>query len=1035
MIRLFIGSSLRYRFVILALALLLMVTGFFQLRKMPVDMLPEFELPYVEIQTEALGLSADEVESLVTLNIEEFVSGTPWVDSITSESIPGLSSVILTFKPGTDIMDARQLVQESLSRAYTLPNVSKAPMMLQPLSATNRTMMLGLTSKTITPIQLSVLARWTIKPNLLGIPGVANVVIWGQRDRQLQVQVDQDKLKEHNLTQDQIIRTTGDALWVSPLSFLNASAPGTGGFIDTPNQRMGIRHVLPISSPEDLAKMPIHGSDVRLDEVAEVVEGHPLLIGDTLLNNGEGIVLVVEKFPWANTIELTKNVEKAISELQAGLPGLEVDTNVFKLSNYLESSIDNQTLALITSALIFIVLLSLFFFDWRAVVICFFSTLMSFIVAVWVLYLTGAIFNIMIFVGLWVALAVVVDDVVVDVDNLFKHLRKKQGVNEKESLINLIANAANLVRNPLVYGSIVCMLAVLPAFFLEGVAGSFFHPFAMSYILAVISSLLVAFTLTPALCYLLQSKKPSAGRKSFLVSWFEKIYGSILRVFMKLPSFSFVGALVLVALGISIWPFLEIDYTPNFKERSVLVELNASPGTSHPAMRRTIERVRKEIQDIPGVLNTTALLGRAIASDQIVNINSSQILVVIDPEADYEQTIESIESIVGGYEGFDKEVQTYLQEVMSDAISESSGEDVLVRIYGPEREILTEKAEEVANSLTKVDGLTDVQIDGHTIEPHIEVTVDIPKAREHGIKPGDVRRAAATIFSGIEAGSLFEQQKVFDVVVWSTPDSRSSIHDLENLLIETSDGSHVRLADIAEVKVVPSPTLIEHEGISPIIDITANVQGRDLREAMKDVEQQLKKVNFPIEYHPEIFSDSAARMSVQTRLIWFSAAVGIIIFLLLQAAFQSWKLGITVFITLPFALFGSLVAVFVAGGHLFLGSALGFLAVLGLAARQSILQVMHYQELQNTEDQSIREEVIVNSAKERMTSIVITSITVILLLLPFLFFGNVSGLEIIYPMAVVIIGGIISAMLYSLFVIPSILALFGVPEQNELIED
>lgn len=1035
MIRLIIGSSLRFRYVVLAIALLLMVVGFFQLRKMPVDMLPEFEYPFVEIQTEALGLSADEVESLVTLNIEEFVSGTPWVDTIESESIPGLSSVILRFKPGTDIMDARQLVQENLSRAYTLPNISKAPVMLQPLSATNRTMMVGLSSKSISPIQLSVLARWTIKPNLLGIPGVANVVIWGQRDRQLQVQVDQEKLKEYGLTQDQIIRTTGDALWVSPLSFLNASAPGTGGWIDTPNQRMGIRHVLPISSPSDLSKMPVHGSDVRLDEVAEVVEGHPLLIGDTLLKNGEGIVLVVEKFPWASTIDVTQNVDKAMKDLQAGLPGLQVDTTIFRLADYLDSSIANHAIALFIAIVLFILVASLFFFDFRAVCICFLSTLLSFIVALWVLYLSGTSFNVMVLTGLWVALAVVIDDVVVDVHNFLQQLRLKRNKGDEESLISLFSGASKLVRSPLVYGTIVCILAVLPAFFIVGMAGSFYRPFAVSYTLALASSLLVAFTFTPALCYLLLGNRSISDKKSSVAEWFENLYVKTLSGLTKVSGVIFAGALVLVVAGFVVWPYLGKSYIPSFKERNLLVEMDASPGTSHPAMRRLIDRARQEIQAIPGVLNTTALIGRAIFSDQIVNINSSQIIVRIDPEAHYDETKAAVQNIVDGYQGVDGEVQTYLDERVSEALGEASSEDILIRIYGPEREVLAEKAAEVAQSLGVIDGLTDIQVEGHIVEPHIEVKVDIAKAREHGIKPGDVRRAAATIFSGIQAGNLFEEQKVFDVVVWSTPESRNSISSIENLLIETGDGGYVPLSDIAEVKVVSSPTMIEHEGISPIIDITANVRGRDVASAMTDVEQQLKKIDFPLEYHPELFSEYVAKIDARNRLLWVGAAAFLVIFLLLQAAFQSWKLAFAVFITLPMALIGSIVAVLITGGNLYLGSLLGFLAVYGLAARQSILQVMEFGQSQQTKESSENPEVNISDAKGRFTPTLITSCIVIVALLPLVVFGNIAGMEIIYPMAIVIVGGILTAMLYSLFVVPAIVALFGLPKYHEPIED
>jgi len=335
MMRWIVETSLSLRLLVVGIAAALMVFGVTQFRGMPVDVFPEFTPPYIEVQTEALGLSAAEVESLITLNLEELLSGTSWLKTIRSRSVPGLSALLLIFEPGTDIYRARQLVQERLTLAYTLPNVSKRPVMIQPLSATSRVMMIGLSSKDVSPIQMSVLARWTIRPRLMGVPGVANVAVWGQRERQLQVLIDPERLRAYGITQDQIIRTAGDALWVSPLSFLNASFPGTGGWIDTPNQRLGVQHILPISSPEELAKVPVVGRPVRLGEVATVVEGYPPLIGDALVGNGTGLLLVVEKFPGANTLEVTRGLHAGLDALRAGLPGVEIDPQVFRAATFI----------------------------------------------------------------------------------------------------------------------------------------------------------------------------------------------------------------------------------------------------------------------------------------------------------------------------------------------------------------------------------------------------------------------------------------------------------------------------------------------------------------------------------------------------------------------------------------------------------------------------------------------------------------------------------------------------------------------------
>ncbi len=359
MFRWIIGSSLQFRFLVLGLAAALVVFGTIQVKKMPVDVFPEFAPPVVQVQTEALGLSAAEVESLITLNLEELLSGVPWLKSIRSESVSGLSSILLTFNRGTDIMKARQMIQERLTLAYTLPNVAQPPVILQPLSATSRFMMVGITSDKVEPTELSLLARWTIKPRLLGVPGVANVAIWGQRLRQLHVQIDPNRLHEARVMQEDIIAAAGDALWVSPLSFLKGSSPGTGGWIDNPNQRLGVQHSMPIEAPEDMAKVPVSplhlmltGKLMSLGEVTEQSFAHPPLIGDAVVKNGTGLMLVIEKFPAANTLEVTREVDRALAELKRGLPGVQIDASVFRLASYVEDSISNLTLAIIIGALL-----------------------------------------------------------------------------------------------------------------------------------------------------------------------------------------------------------------------------------------------------------------------------------------------------------------------------------------------------------------------------------------------------------------------------------------------------------------------------------------------------------------------------------------------------------------------------------------------------------------------------------------------------------------------------------------------------------
>src|SRR3989442_410815 len=463
MMRWIVGSSLQYRFLVVGIAAAMMVFGITRLGHMPVDVFPEFAPPTAEIQTEALGLSAAEVENLVTLNTEELLAGVPGLKNMRSRSVPGMSSVQLIFQPGTNLMQARQLVQERLILSYLLPNVSQRPIMLNPVSATSRTMMIGVSSKKLSPIELSVLARWTIKPRLMGVAGVANVSIWGQRERQLQVQIDPDRLRKHGLTQEQIIKTTGDSLWVSPLTFLNASFPGTGGWIDTPNQRLGVQHILPISTPEDLARVPVDGAPVRLGDVATVVEGHPLLSGDVLHKGQAGLLMVVEKFPGTNTLEVTRGVDAALDALRLGLPNVDVDSRIFRAATFIEMAFDNLTTALLLGGVLVVLALGAFLASWRTALISLVAIPLSLLAAALVLYMRGATLNTMVLAGFVIAVGAIVDDAIVAVDHVVRELRKRRQEGSKDSTSSIIREALLDLGRPVLYGSLIVVLALVPA--------------------------------------------------------------------------------------------------------------------------------------------------------------------------------------------------------------------------------------------------------------------------------------------------------------------------------------------------------------------------------------------------------------------------------------------------------------------------------------------------------------------------------------------------------------------------------------------
>ncbi len=1033
-----IGSSLRFRFLVLSFAAALVAFGTLQFGKMPVDVFPEFAPPIVEVQTEAIGLSAEEVESMITYSLEELLSGVPWIESTRSKSVTGLSSVMLIFKRGTDVLKARQMVQERLALAYTLPNVASPPVILQPMSATSRFMMVALSADKMDATELSLLARWTIKPKLVGVPGVSNVSVWGQRLRQLHVQFDPNRLRDTKVMQEDIIAATGDALWVSPLTFLKASSPGSGGWIDNSNQRLGVEHAMPIETPEDIAKVAVTsphllmaGRSMSLGDVTETTFSHAPVIGDAIVNHGgNGLMLVIEKFPGTNTLEVTKNVEQALNELRRGLPGVQVEANVFRLADYVEDSISNLTRALVIGAALVVLVIAAFLSNWRSTLVGVVSLPISLVAAVLALRLTGSTINTMILAGLVVALGVVIDSAVVDVQRLRERLRNRH--DEGESVIGIIFEATLQTQRTAIYATLIVALAALPIFFLGGVSGAFVEPLALSYLLAVAASMLVALTVTPALSLMLMDKAPGqAGGSSLATRIGERLrlherYERALSAAAAMPRTVIGAALVTVAAAAAVWPFLGQTLLPQLKERELLVNWTTPPGTSHAETYRIAARVSKELESIPGVKNVGAHVGRAVTGDQVVGINSSQIWINLDPTADHAKTLAAIRATVDGYPGIEHNLQSYLRDKVGEVLTGQS-KPIVVRIFGPQREVLKKKAEELRQALATIPGIVDLSAEGQVEEPHVQVKVNLDAAGRANVKPGDVRRSAASIFSGLVVGYLFKDQKIFEVVVWGAPETRQNLNNLKDLWVEKSDRSHTRLGDIADVSITSTPTVIKHEGRAPYVDVVANVEGRDPSAVARDVVKRLASVDFPLEYHPEMLGEYAQRASTSQRMLGVVAAVLAGIFLLLQACFRNWTLAGVAFAALLASVAGGVLAAAGAGGVVSLGSVVGLLAVLGIAARQNVMLIDGLQRLEREGVQRTagRLGLVLQGTGQRLSSILAAFAATSAALLPIIVAGRIPGLEVVHSTALVMVGGLAVSTLVTLFVVPMLYLLVG----------
>ncbi len=650
-----VRTALRLRVAIVAAAIVLMVAGIRSVRQAPLDVFPEFAPPRVEIQTEGPGLSSEEVETLITVPIENALNGILGVDTIRSTSVLGLSSVVLYFETGTDLLQARQLVQERVATLTgQLPVVSGTPVILAPLSATSRVLKVGLSSEKLSQVELSTLARWTIRPRLMAIRGVANVAIWGQRDRQIQVLVDPERLRDHQVTLDQVVRTVRGAV-----------TPAAGGFIDTPNQRLAVTHLPTVYVAEDLRRVPVayrNGAPLELGKVADVVEGFPTPIGDAVINDGPGILLIVEKQPTGNTLDVTYDVEQALEALRPALADVDVDSTIFRPATFIEMSIDNLQQALFFGCLLVAAILAVFLLEWRTALISLTAIPLSLISAAVVVHLWGETINTMVLAGLAIALGEVVDDAIIDVENITRRLRLNRDTGSPESPFQVVLKASLEVRSAVVIASLIVVLLFVPVFLLEGLAGSFFRPLAASYILAVLASLLVALTLTPALCLILLRGKALQRREPALLQALKRRYRSFLVKLLDHPRRSVAALTVIFVVTALAVPFLGEEFLPDFQEYDFLMHWVEKPGTSIDAMLRITIRVSKELRAIPGVRNFGAHIGRAEVADEVVGPNFTELWISLDPSVAYQETVAKIQEVVDGYPGLYRDLLTYLRE-------------------------------------------------------------------------------------------------------------------------------------------------------------------------------------------------------------------------------------------------------------------------------------------------------------------------------------------------------------------------------------
>ena len=1027
-----VARSLHFRWLVIFLAGTFMAFAISEIPESKVDVFPEFAPPQVEIQTIALGNSTSEVESLVTVPIEEALNGLPGLEEMRSKSVAQLSSIRLIFKKGTDEARARQLVQERVAQvAPNIPTWASPPWMMPALSATSRIMKLGVSSDELDLIELSSISYWKIRQHLLRVPGVAGVDIYGERLKQRHVQVDPALLAKYDIPIDTVMEAGSEALDSGVLQYAKSFTVGQGGFVETAQKRLNIENVQPITGPEDLAQVPVakRGDKVlRMADLGEVKQASQQLWGDAVINDGDGLMLIVQKYRGANTKEVTDGVEEAMKEMAPGLPGIEYDTTIFRPATFIEESINNLTLALLLGVLLVIVIISAFLYTVRTAFISLISIPLSLLAAYLVLDVRDVTINVMVLAGLVVAIGVVVDDAIIDVENIVRRLRQARADGSSKSTVRIVLDASVEIRSAITYATIINVLAIVPVLFLEGLSGSFFQPLVLSYGLAVFVSMLVAMTVTPALCLVLLRTGSLREKEAPLLRVLKRNYSKVLGRVVRNPAPAMVTASVIAVIGVMsylVYPGVGTQLLPNFKERDFLMHWLTEPSTAITQEKRVSVAACQDLRDIPGVRNCGSHIGQALLSDEVYGAYFGENWISISDKVDYDDTLAKVTDTVDSYPGMQRDVQTYLRERVKEVLTGSSGA-VVVRIFGPEPAKLIELADKTVKTIGDTPDLIETAPALQKEIPQIEVELDLAKARKYDLKPGDIRRQSSAYIAGEEVSDIFSGGRAYDVHIWSIPQARHSLKDVRALPIDTPDGDKVKLSTVADVRFAPSPNAIERTDQSRRIDVKGNIaEGGDLGAVVDEVERRVAAMDLPPEYSVKVLGESSELEESQDTLSIYGLAALIVIFLLLHAAFGSLRLAALAFLLLPVSLVGGVLAVVASDRLMSLGSLIGFLTVFGIAARNGILMINHFQHLEEEEGMEFGRELVMRGASERLAPIMMTALATALAIVPLAAAGSIPGHEIEHPMALVILGGLFTATLVNLFIIPSLYLRFG----------
>ena len=1020
-----IEFSLRNRLFVSVGSVLLLIYGVSTLMRLPVDVFPDLNRPTVTILSEAEGLAPEEVETLVSLPLETAMNGAPGVLRVRSNSGIGLSIVFVEFDWNTDIFRARQLVQERLQLASGKLPKGVTPVMGPISSIMGEIMLIGLSSEgdKTAPMDLRTIADWTIRQRLLTIAGVSQVIPIGGGIKQYQIIASPERLAAYGITLKQVLDAASRSQTNTP-----------GGYLEGANQESLVRNIGRTTSPDAIADSVVadrSGVPLLLRQVAEVTFGRQVMRGDAGVNGRAAVIVSVQKQPGVDTISLTKQVEEALTDIQKGLPADVKIQPLFKQANFIRAAITNVEQAIRDGAIMVVIVLFLFLLNFRTTLITLTAIPLSFVVTALYFKYAGISINTMTLGGLAVAIGMVVDDAIVDVENVYRRLRENRHSAQPRPVLRVIADASSEVRNSILFATLLVILVFIPLFGLGGIEGRLFAPIGIATIVAMIASFVVSLTVIPVLCsYLLPTMKRMGSEAD---GWLVRQIKAFDQRFILRPSlhhpWAVIGiALLLVGGSLALYPLMGKEFLPPFNEGTSTVNILSSPGTSLSQSNRIGVIAEKLILSVPEVASVGRRTGRAELDEHAEGVHSTEIDVDFkDVATKRKHTVvldeirAKLSQIPGTVVNVGQPISHRLDHLLSGVNSQ-----VAVKIFGPDLDGLRSAAAEVESALRTVPGIVDLLIEKQVLIPQVRIQVDRERARLYGVQVGELNEVLEVAFNGKVAGQVLDGQKTYDIFVRYQEDARNSVEAFRNTLIDAGGGRKVPLSLIADIQEGKGPNIINRENVQRRIVVAANVSGRDLDSVVREAQAKVAdKVHLPsgyfISFEGQFQSQQEASRLIGILSIFTLAAM----FLVLYSHFRSGMIVAQILLNIPLAFIGGLVLTYLMVGKISIASLVGFITLAGIASRNTIMMISHYLHLMEYEGEKFSESMIVRGSLERLVPVTMTALTAGLALIPLVLASGQPGKEILFPVAVVILGGLVSSTFLDMAVTPAVFFKFG----------